>query len=169
MIAVVALSVAIGGGAAYHEFINDAINPTLRIPDGDRLVGIQQWDITSGEPDHRALHDFAAWREGLTSVEDPGVYRPMDRNLITDEGRAEPVHGVEISAVAFRLVPRRPTWAGPSSKGTSVRLRPRSWSSGTHSGSRDLARTPRLSDAPSGWETFHTQSSGSCPRGSGSL
>ena len=32
VIAVVALSVAIGGGAAaIHAFINDAINPTLRI------------------------------------------------------------------------------------------------------------------------------------------
>ena len=39
-----ALSVAIGGGAAYLEFLNDAIHPTLPIPDGDRIVGIQQWD-----------------------------------------------------------------------------------------------------------------------------
>jgi putative ABC transport system permease protein len=108
LIAVVALSVAIGGGAAYLEFVNDAIRPRLPVTGGDRIVGIQLWDTTTGEADHRALHDFAAWREGVTSVEDLGAYRPMEHNLITEEGRAEPVHGVEINASAFRLVPTPP-------------------------------------------------------------
>ena len=63
--------------------------------------------LTSGAPRLRS------WREGLTSVEYLGAYRPMDRNLITDDGRAEPVNGVEISASAFRVIPTPPYWAGP--------------------------------------------------------
>ena len=31
------------------------------------------------------------------------AYRTLERNLITDDGRAEPVRGVEISAVGLRI------------------------------------------------------------------
>jgi hypothetical protein len=103
VIAVVALSVAIGGGAAYLEFVNDLVRPSLPVSGGDRIVGIQNWNIATGNPEHRSLRDFVAWREGLTSVEHIGASAALERNLITDDRRTEPVRGVEISASAFRL------------------------------------------------------------------
>ena len=39
VIAVIALAVAIGAGAAYLEFVNDFFRPTLSFAGGDRLVG----------------------------------------------------------------------------------------------------------------------------------
>jgi hypothetical protein len=113
VIAVVALAVAIGGGAAYLEFVNDLFRPTLPIRDGDRVVGILNWDTASGRPEHRSLYDFAIWRERLASVEHLGAFLPLERNLITGDGRAEPVKGVEISASAFRLVPTPPMLGRP--------------------------------------------------------
>jgi predicted permease len=109
LVAVLALSVAIGGGAAYLEFLNDLYHPTLPLPDGERIVGLQNWNASRGEPEERSLHDFVAWRAaggggGLETIEEIGAYRPLDRNLITADGRAEPVKGVEISASAFRVV-----------------------------------------------------------------
>ena len=47
--------------------------------------------------------DFVAWRGRLRSFGELAALRPLDRNLITDDGRAEPVRGVEISASAFRI------------------------------------------------------------------
>jgi putative ABC transport system permease protein len=103
IVAVFALSLAIGAGAAYLEFINDLMHGKLPFNEADRIAGIQQWDQQSGNPDHRSTADFVAWRGTLRSFEDLAAYRQLERNLITDDGRAEPVRGVEISAAAFRI------------------------------------------------------------------
>jgi putative ABC transport system permease protein len=113
VIAVAALAVAIGGGAAYLEFVNDLFRPTLPIREGHRIVGIQNWDPATGNPEHRSLHDFARWRERLVSVEHLGAFLGLERNLITDDGRAELVRGVAISASAFRLVSTPPLLGRP--------------------------------------------------------
>jgi putative ABC transport system permease protein len=102
-IAVVALSVAIGGGAAYLEFVNELVRPTLPGRDGQRIVGIQNWDLATGSPDHRSLRHFVRWRETLTSLDLIGAAITLERNLITEDGRSEAARGVEISASAFRL------------------------------------------------------------------
>ncbi|HEX7241751.1 MAG TPA: ABC transporter permease, partial [Longimicrobiaceae bacterium] len=102
-VAVLALSVAIGGGAAYLEFVNDLIRPRLPFPDGGRVVGIYVRDAASGKTEQRTAHDFLAWRGELESVRDLGAFQPLERNLITPDGRTEPVEGVEISASAFRV------------------------------------------------------------------
>jgi putative ABC transport system permease protein len=102
-VALFALSLAIGAGAAYLEFINDLMHGQLPFPDADRIVGIQLWDQESGNAEHRPTAEFVEWRNSLHSFEDLAASRALDRNLITEDGRAEPVRGVEISAAAFRI------------------------------------------------------------------
>src|SRR5436190_1105443 len=43
VVALFALSLAIGAGAAYLEFINDLMHGKLPFPEADRIVGIQTW------------------------------------------------------------------------------------------------------------------------------
>ena len=111
-VALFALSLAIGAGAAYLEFVNDLLHGKLPFPEADRIVGIQVWDQQSGDPRSEATANFVAWRDSLRSFEELAAYRALDRNLITDDGRAEPVRGVEISAAAFRIAQCRRCWAG---------------------------------------------------------
>lgn len=113
LIAVIALAVAIGAGAAYLEFVTEAIRPSLPVPGGDRIVGIQQWDIVGGRPEPRVVRAFRTWRDGVTSIELLGASRLLERNLIGNDSRVELVHGVEISASAFRLIPVRPLLGRP--------------------------------------------------------
>jgi putative ABC transport system permease protein len=103
IVAVFALSLAIGAGAGYLEFVNDLIHGKLPLAEGHRIVGIQNWDQQTGRPDHRSTADFVAWRGTLHSFEDLAAYRQLDRNLMTGDGRVEPVRGVAISAAAFRI------------------------------------------------------------------
>jgi predicted permease len=107
-VAVIALAVAIGAGAAYIEFARDLMNPTLRVPDADRIVGIRIWDSKRGTPQPRALYDFAVWRGAAGTIEQFGASRQVERHLITGDGRTEPARGEEISASAFRLIPTVP-------------------------------------------------------------
>ncbi len=108
VVAIVALAVAIGAGAAYLEFTRDLLNPSLPIANGDRIVGISVWDAKRHAREPRAMHDFAVWRAHATSIDDIGAERDTSGPLTTDKGRTERVRGVEISAVAFRLFPTRP-------------------------------------------------------------
>lgn len=103
LVAVFALSLAIGAGAGYLEFVADLMHGQLPFAEGHRIVGIVTWDQQTGKPDHRSTADFVAWRGTLRSFEDLAAYRQLDRNLMTGDGRVEPVRGVEISAAAFRV------------------------------------------------------------------
>lgn len=112
-VALFALSLAIGAGAAYLEFVNDLLHGKLPFPEADRIVGIQVWDQESGDPDPKQTANFVAWRNSLRSIEELAAYRALERNLITEDGRAEPVRGVEISAAAFHIAQVPPLLGRP--------------------------------------------------------
>ena len=111
-VALFALSLAIGAGAAYLEFINDLMHGKLPFPEADRIVGIQTWDQESGDPDNRQTASFVEWRGSLRSIDQLAAYRTIDRNLIT-AGQAEQVQGVEISASAFQIAQVPPLLGRP--------------------------------------------------------
>jgi len=113
LIGVFALAVAIGGGAAYMEFLTDMVHPTLPLPQGHRIVSILNWDAAKGDPEHRSLYEFAIWRDEVRSIDDFGAYVTLERNLVTEGGGSEPVLGVEISAAAFRIAPTPPLLGRP--------------------------------------------------------
>jgi predicted permease len=102
-VALFALSLAIGAGAAYLEFINDLMHGRLPFPDADRIVGIQMWDRQSGDPEHRVSADFVSWQSSLRSFEDLAAYRRIEPTLTTGDGHTEPVRAVEITPSAFRI------------------------------------------------------------------
>lgn len=97
-----AMAFAIAVGTAGFEILTQMVDPRLPLDDGHRIVGIRLWHTASNSVEEQALHDFVTWRE-LESVEDLGALQDLERNLITEDGRAEPVHVAEISASAFRL------------------------------------------------------------------
>jgi putative ABC transport system permease protein len=113
VIAVIALAVAFGAGATYLQFVNGLIRPLLSFPGGDRLVGISSRDLEKNSPERRLLHDFRRWRDELTLIENLGASQDIAGDLTTDDGRAEPVDGVRISARAFNLVPASPLVGRP--------------------------------------------------------
>ena len=113
IVAVLALTVAIGAGVTYLELISELYSPTFPGRDGHRVVGVVNWDVEKDTPNSRALYDFLVWREGLTSIAEIGAVQAFERNLVTEDGRAEPADGVEISASAFRVVPTPPLVGRP--------------------------------------------------------
>ena len=76
IVAVVALSVAIAGGAAYLELVNDTFAPALPVEHGERIVGIQNWDAARDQAAPRALHDFLGRNPSTCSVRTPHSNAP---------------------------------------------------------------------------------------------
>lgn len=99
----VGMAVAIAIGAAFFAFVESCLRPTLPLDEGERVVAIESRDAVANDAEPRILHDFAAWRTELKSVEELGAYREIGRNLIAPDGRAEPVRVAEMTASGFRV------------------------------------------------------------------
>lgn len=97
----IAMAVAIGVGffATFHS----RFYPTIPLSEGDRLVGLQNWDVRTSKQEHRSLHDFILWREEMKSVEDMTAFRTVARNVIAEDGSVEPLEVAEITPSGFRL------------------------------------------------------------------
>lgn len=98
-----AMAFAIWTGAATFELVTQTIGPNIPLPEGNRIVAIQNWNDATSRPERHLLHDFATWREELNSVTGLGAYRALERNLIIGNGRGEPIEVAEITASAFRM------------------------------------------------------------------
>src|SRR5688572_26538410 len=102
-----AMAFAIWVGAMIFQVAGLFINPSLPLPDGDRIVQVGNWsqEFWSGTA---RVHDFLRWRGSLRTITDLGAYRDVTRNLITSDGDTRPIIGAEITATAFRIAPTRP-------------------------------------------------------------
>jgi putative ABC transport system permease protein len=98
------MAVAIAIAALSFGVIHAFADPALPLPAGDRIVSIQNWDARLGEPNRRSLHDFAIWRERLTTVQELGAARLFMQNLVDRGGQSEPVRVAEITASGFQVV-----------------------------------------------------------------
>jgi putative ABC transport system permease protein len=98
-----AMAVAIGVGAGTFEVITRVTDPSLPLPGGDRIVGLNYWNRAESGARPPSSYDVLNWREGLRTLEDIGAYRLVQRNLIVGEQVGEPVDAAEISAAAFRV------------------------------------------------------------------
>jgi predicted permease len=98
-----AIAVAIAVGAGTFEVITRVTNPSLPLPDGDRIVGLNFWNRAESGTRPPTAYDVLTWRDGLRTLEDIGAFRLVQRNLIVGEQVGEPVDAAEISAAAFRV------------------------------------------------------------------
>jgi len=104
LVGVLGMSVAVTIGALAFAAVDTVTSKALPIPEGDRVVSIQNVDaleIDNGRGTH--LHDLADWRQNLRVVEDLGAWRSVNRNLVVGEFIPEAVRVAEMSASGFRL------------------------------------------------------------------
>ena len=106
-----AMAVAIAIGATGFEVLAQMLTPALPIEEGDRVVSIQYSSAATGGAERRVLHDFAAWREELVSIEQLGAFRTRQLNLVTPSTPPEPIKVAEITASGF-VVARTPPLVG---------------------------------------------------------
>ena len=104
LVGTIAIAVAIALGSTYFEAVNKWRNPSLPIPGADRVVSIRTWDANRSSTEGRMLHDFAVWRAQVRTLDLLGAAITFQRNLVTEDGQIEPVHGAEITANAFSLM-----------------------------------------------------------------
>lgn len=114
VISVIGMSVAIALAAGTFGFIDSMLDPTLPLPRGERVVSIQNLDVSaSGNPDRQSLHDFVSWRDELESVKDLGAFRADRQNLIIPGRGVELVPIAQMTASGFRVAQTAPVLGRP--------------------------------------------------------
>ena len=113
VVGTVAMAFAIWSGIVAFEFYTQIMHPRLPLEGGARIVAIVMVDTASPGEKAPTLHDFVAWRDALTSVQDLAAYRDRNWNVIVGTAVPEPVAVAEISAAAFRIVQERPVLGRP--------------------------------------------------------
>jgi predicted permease len=104
LVATVSMADAIALGVLYFEAVGKFENPRLPVREPDRVISIVTWDRRAGAPDERQLYDFTVWRAEVKSIDHLGAAVGFVRNLVTDDRRAEPVAGAEMTASGFALM-----------------------------------------------------------------
>jgi hypothetical protein len=94
------------GAVTFHMF-GLVTSTKLPLPDGDRIVKVQNWDTKLAQDEDRVLYDYQLWRSAR-SITDLGAYRDASANLVGRDGVAQPAMAAEITASAFRIAPERP-------------------------------------------------------------
>ena len=107
VIAGLAMAFGIWFGAVTFQMWNVLMSTELPLPDGDRIVRIQNWNTKTLHDEDRVLHDFQRWRSAR-SITDLGAYRDASVNLVGADGGALPAVAAEVTASAFRIAPERP-------------------------------------------------------------
>lgn len=97
------MAFAILVGAGVFEVVKRATDPVLPLPDGEEIVGLTYWDRGENVRKPASSYDFLTWREELTTLQDVGAFRLVERNLAAEGGVAAPVMIAQISPAAFRV------------------------------------------------------------------
>ncbi len=103
LVAVFALAVGIPVGLAPTHFVNAHEAPPP-VDESDRLQVLRSIDLVNSVVRPGSLYDFNLWREELTSFEALGASMDAVYNVISEDGRAAPVEGAEVTASMFGLL-----------------------------------------------------------------
>jgi predicted permease len=108
-VGVFGIAVAIGIAATMFTIVGEQFSPSdLPLPQGERIIAIQNWDSAKYQLQPLAPQDVVAWREQLSNLRDIGAFRTVTKNLIAPPAAAEPVDIAEMSAAGFAVAATPP-------------------------------------------------------------
>src|SRR5688572_15119651 len=84
-------------------FMYSNLYPKLPLPEGDRLVGLENWDVKANNEEMRSLHDFILWRSQMKSVVEISAFHEFEASLIVGTTAWPPVRIASMTASGFRL------------------------------------------------------------------
>ena len=119
LVAVFALAIGIPVGLLPLHLL-DSLTKPLPVEDAEEIVMVRNFDRARGGPDTRPLHDFVQWRAELSSFEHLGMWRSDLHNVNSEDGRAAPVRGAEVTASVFSLLRVPPLLGRPLNEADEV-------------------------------------------------
>ncbi len=111
LVSTVALSIGIAIVAGFHAGTDFFVNPSLPVPEGDRVVAIWHHDVASADRGTQTVGDMLTWRADLGSVDDVGAFALYERVVTLASGPTRLVRTAQMSPSLFRAL-RVPPYLG---------------------------------------------------------
>lgn len=108
-----AMAVAIAVGTAAFAFFYSHLDSDLPLPEGDRIVALENWNVSRNNEDRRAADDLAVWRREMKAIEEIGAFRNVGRNLIVPGRAVESIRIAEITGAGFGVARTAPLLGRP--------------------------------------------------------
>lgn len=108
MVGGLSMSVAVAALAGTFAITGNLLDPTLPFPDGERVVSVQNWDVTSRTPDGARHGDYLLWRDELRSIEDLGAFESDEREVVREGGPTQTFRVAAVTAGAFEVAQTPP-------------------------------------------------------------
>jgi predicted permease len=89
--------------AGIFTFLYSNIYPKLPLPEGDRIVGLENWDIEVNNEEQRSLHDFILWRGQMKSVVEISAFHEFEASMLVGTAAWPPALVASMTASGFRL------------------------------------------------------------------
>ena len=105
VVSTVGITVGIAITSGMFGFVHATFAPTLPLDEGDRIVGLENWNIAKNNEEQHSLHDFVTWRDEMTSVVEISAFRTIFATMQAGDRLPETVRIAAMSASGFR-VPR---------------------------------------------------------------
>ncbi|MGH7460834.1 MAG: ABC transporter permease, partial [Longimicrobiales bacterium] len=89
--------------AGIFTFLYSNIYPKLPLPEADRIVGLENWDVKVNNEEQRSLHDFILWQSQMKSVVEISAFHEHQASLFIGTTPWPPVNIASMTAGAFHL------------------------------------------------------------------
>jgi putative ABC transport system permease protein len=89
--------------AGIFTFMYGSVYPKLPLPNGDRIVGLENWDVKVNNDEQLSLHDFILWTSRMKSVVEISAFTEFQASLFSGTSASPPVGVASMTASAFRL------------------------------------------------------------------
>lgn len=106
-VAMLALGLGIPASLSMQHVVRMLHSP-LPVPEGERVMGIRQWDRETFDPVLSSARDLERWSVSLGSFSSIGAARSSMLNVYAEEPGPPPVRGAEVTASAFEVLRASP-------------------------------------------------------------
>jgi putative ABC transport system permease protein len=108
-----AMAVAIAFGTVAFTFFYTQLDSDLPLPEGNRLVALENWDVKTNNEERRQADDLGVWRREMKTVQEIGAFRNIGRNLLVPGRSVESIRIAEITAAGFGVARTSPVLGRP--------------------------------------------------------
>ena len=153
-VAIFALAIGIPVGLLPLHILASLTRP-LPVEEAEKVVVVGNYDRMKSRFDLRSVHDFARWREELTSFEALAMWRRDTYTMSVNGAASAPVQGAEVSASFFSILRVPPLLGRPLNAADEVKGAPDVviisydvWQSRMAGGSNVVGSTIRVGGVP---------------------
>jgi predicted permease len=97
------IAVAIGITGGFFAFTTASFRGRLPLDEGDRIVALENSNLTTGQPDRRSVSDFVTWHDEMKTVVELSTFWNASVRIETAPASAEDVTVANMSASGFQV------------------------------------------------------------------